>query len=51
MRSYFAKQNNSMHPGGWITIMNWRKIRIKLNSAPVKTYIARANEKHITTVA
>ncbi len=51
MRSYFAKQSNKIHQGGWLTVLDWAKRRIKDEPTPVKLFKARGGEKYARIIA
>lgn len=44
MRSYFAKQGNKVHNGGWLDVLMWARQEIKSNPTPVKLFSCRGGE-------
>ena len=51
MRSYFAVQGKKLSQGGWLTVLDWSKRRIKISPLPVKLFTARGGDKNARVIA
>lgn len=51
MRSYFAKQGNKLHQGGWVEVLAWARKEIDGDSTPIKLFTSRAGEPDARIVA
>ena len=51
MRSFFAKQGNAVHSGGWLSVVLWARVAVKQDEIPVQILSARAGEKFARVIA
>ena len=51
MRSFFAKQGNAVHSGGWLSVVLWARVAIEQDDTPVQILSARAGDKIARVIA
>ena len=51
MRCYFAKHDNEIFSGGWLTVIHWAKLRINSNTDLIKIFTCRPEDKYARVIA